>query len=227
MKTQKTARTAAIYLAVNGLQCRRGGRTVFSGVSCEARAGDLVHLVGPNGSGKTTLLRVLAGLLPFQAGSIAVDAVPLRAQDIPMTAAFLHAGHQNGLKKILTLRDNCALFYKLMTGETLDEERLYKAADHFNLSLLIDQPVKFFSSGQAHRASLMRFMLVDRPIWLMDEPTVGLDKANRDQLKSMMQQHLAGGGCIIAASHDPLGLPSIELDMTRFEPAHPAEGYWS
>lgn len=125
-------------------------------------------------------------------------------------------GHQNGLKTALTLRENCILFHQVMTGRTPDSESLIAAADAFSLTPYLDDPVQYFSSGQRHRASLMRLLLVPRPIWLLDEPTVGLDTQNRQRLTLCMQNHLAAGGIIIAATHDPIHLAGDDLNLDAY-----------
>lgn len=213
-------------LTASNLACRRGGRQVFEKLSFDIGAGEYLHLKGANGSGKTTLIRLLAGFLSANAGTLQYDGEELYAADIPDTGAFIYSGHLHGLKPVLTLRENSAAYYQLMTGRSLPVEVLERAADVFGLGSLIDHPVRFFSSGQTHRCSLLRFALVERPVWLMDEPTVGLDSENREKLRELMAQHLAAGGLIVAASHDPIDLPGATLEMATFAPSTKAEDLW-
>jgi len=138
------------------------------------------------------------------------------SSDTARSGLMIYSGHKHGLKTVLSLRENCAAFYQLMTGKHLAEADLEKAATAFGLDELIDQPLQYFSSGQTHRCALLRFLLVSRQIWLMDEPTVGLDSQNRARLETLMQSHLGRGGMIIAASHDPLGIAAETLDLTDF-----------
>ena len=203
-------------LKAEGLACRRGGRTVFEGLGFELGTGACLHLKGNNGSGKSTLLRLLAGLLPALKGSVRSGEVFLQGAEAAQSGLMIYSGHKHGLKNILTLRENCAAFYQLMTGEPLTEAALERAAAAFGLHDLIDQPLHYFSSGQTHRCALLRFLLIDRQIWLMDEPTVGLDSENRSRLEALMQNHLTRGGIIVAASHDPLGIPVQVLDLADF-----------
>ncbi|MBL4639141.1 MAG: heme ABC exporter ATP-binding protein CcmA [Kordiimonadaceae bacterium] len=213
-------------LGVTTLACRRGGRLVFEGLDFDVGPGELLLLEGKNGSGKTTLLRLLAGYLSSVAGSINYDSKKLAARDIPHTGAFLYSGHQHGLKAVLTLRENISSLYQLMTGCQLPDALLYDAAEAFALGRLIDHPVGYFSSGQTHRCALLRFAVLERPVWLMDEPTVGLDADNRVRLEKLMQAHLHKGGIIIAASHDPINLPHNAIDMATYEPKAAVEEIW-
>ncbi|MEX0300023.1 MAG: heme ABC exporter ATP-binding protein CcmA [Kordiimonas sp.] len=213
-------------LVAENLSCKRGGRLVFEGVSFSVGAGDFLHLKGANGSGKTTLIRLLAGFISARSGTLSYAGESIGSEDIPDTGAFIYSGHQHGLKPVLTLRKNMIAYYQLMTGCVLEESQLMEAAKAFGLQALIDHPVRFFSSGQTHRCSLLRFLLLDRPIWLMDEPTVGLDSANRELLCLMMKKHLKNGGIIIAASHDPVGIDGQTLEMANCVPKVQEEEVW-
>lgn len=217
-------------LVATNLSCRRGGRLVFEGVTFDVGPKEFLHLKGSNGSGKTTLIRMLAGFIPTRTGGLAYDDEVIDIEDVSGTCSFIYSGHQHGLKPVLTLRENSEAYYQLMTGQTLPEGRLQKAVKAFGLAALIDHPVRFFSSGQTHRCSLLRFLLLDRPVWLMDEPTVGLDSANRELLCLMITEHLEKGGIVIAASHDPIGLPdhtrNQTLEMASYFPTSREEEIW-
>lgn len=211
--------SSSVHLSGNALACRRGGRLVFENLNFAVQAGDFVRLSGKNGSGKSTFLRCLAGFLPFQHGEFSYrhgdnDQPALNPDD------FLLSGHQNGLKPNFTLRENAIFFAKLMTGSAPVADTLDAAASIFGLGGLLDEPVQYFSSGQRHRAALMRFALAPRQIWLMDEPTVGLDTENRAALARLIVVHKARGGIIIAATHDPMDVPGETLDMDAFQPRH-------
>jgi len=190
---------------------------VFEGLGFDVGPGEYLLLKGSNGSGKSTLLRLLAGLLPAFVGTLTWGGEQIGGADTARTGAILYSGHQHALKPVLTLRENCMNLYQLMTGEHVDADSLEAAADGFGLLDLVDQPLKYFSSGQTHRCALLRFLLIKRPIWLMDEPTVGLDAENRQRLETIMAAHLQAGGMIIAASHDPIGLEGNTLDVGDFK----------
>ncbi|HEY0570923.1 MAG TPA: ATP-binding cassette domain-containing protein, partial [Enterovirga sp.] len=81
-----------------------------------------------------------------------------------------------------------------------------------------DLPVAYLSAGQRRRVALARLLVAQRPLWLLDEPTLALDMAAQTMLTGLMQGHLAGGGLVIAATHTPLDLPGareLRLDPVR------------
>lgn len=194
---------------------------MFEGLNFEVRAGDFLSLTGKNGSGKSTFLRMIAGFVPKSDGAIVYRLGDAEAPMLPPDD-FTLVGHQNGLKPGMTLRENATFYYNLMTGASPSADRLQFAADIFALGSLLDELAQYFSSGQRHRAALMRFPLVARKIWLMDEPTVGLDADNRSRLAALIQHHIACGGIVIAATHDPLGVHGRTLDMDQFQPKNGA-----
>lgn len=178
-------------LDVTDLACRRGGRTVFEHLSFALAPGGALLVSGPNGAGKSSLLRLLAGLLSPAAGAIAN----------PFATAWL--GHDNALKSERRLRDELR-FWAAIDG--VDADRVDAALDRFALAPLAALPVRVLSSGQKRRAALARTWASGARLWLLDEPSVGLDVANVARLSDAMREHRAAGGLVVATSHVDIGL---------------------
>ncbi|MFC4346445.1 heme ABC exporter ATP-binding protein CcmA [Kordiimonas lipolytica] len=226
MALTSTFATAPKPLRADDLACFRGGRMVFDHLSFEVKPGELLYLRGKNGSGKSTLLRLIAGFLRAQGGTLKYGDEAWAHGDAALSEALIYAGHDNALKPVLTLRENARELMRLMTGRAVGDVALAEAAEVFALTGLLDQPVRYFSSGQRHRSNLMRFAYLSRPLWLMDEPTVGLDAENRDALAALMRKHLDMGGMIIAATHDPIGVEGAMIDMRDYQPEIELEEEW-
>lgn len=185
-------------LSVQDLTCVRGGRTVFEHLSFDAEPGKGVQLVGANGVGKSSLLRILAGFLPPAAGTFTLEGAD---EETPIGEFCHYVGHLNGVKRAFTVHENLAFWTDFLGGGEVDD-----ALDAFNLLDLKDIPAGLLSAGQARRLGLARLRLVERPLWLLDEPSVSLDEASRNILASTIEGHIAGGGLVIAATHLPLGV---------------------
>ncbi len=185
------------------LACRRAGRPVFEGLDFAVGPGEALVLRGPNGSGKSTLLRVVAGLLEVADGTLTLP---------PATAAgepFHYVGHADPVKPGLTVEENLA-FVAALTGGG-DVAAGLRA---FALTRLADAPARQLSSGQRRRLTLARLAAVAKPIWLLDEPAVGLDAANRTRLEGLIAAHLQSGGTVLAATHGDIaieGAGALEL----------------
>ena len=194
-------------LIAEGLAGERGGEPVFSGISFALGAGEALTVTGPNGAGKSTLLRVLAGLLPPAAGYARIED----GEDWPdVTAAAHFLGHQNAMKTALTVTENLA-FWRDFLGEPHCE--VDEALEMVGLGDIGHLPFGYLSTGQRRRAAIARLLVSYRPVWLLDEPTTGLDKASAAQFSALMGAHLEDGGIIVAATHLPLGLTGTELRM--------------
>ena len=173
----------------------RGERLVLRGVSFTVPPGGALLLLGANGSGKSTLLRVLAGLKRPDAGAVLWMGM---AAD-PWPVAYL--GHQDAVKPGLTATEN--LGFAARTGQGCPRNAL--AA--LDLLPLANLPARLLSAGQKRRLALARLVLSPAPVWLLDEPTLGLDAAAVEQLGGLLAAHRAGGGVVVTATHLPLPLP--------------------
>ncbi|MEK0085129.1 heme ABC exporter ATP-binding protein CcmA [Benzoatithermus flavus] len=183
--------------AADELACVRGGRLVFEALSFRLAPGDALVLRGPNGSGKSTLLRLLAGFLRPAAGILRWDDEPVAAASPEHRARLHFVGHADPVKPLLSVAENVRFASTVAGGAVA----LAQALRHFALDELATTPARFLSSGQKRRTTLARLLASPRPLWLLDEPGVGLDRANRDRLEQAIADHRAGGGICILATH--------------------------
>ena len=192
------------------LCARRGGRILFAGLSFAVEAGGALLVTGPNGAGKTTLLRTLAGFLPPEAGEIRLEG---GAAEASIAEQCHYVGHANAVKPSLTVAENAVFWCGFLGGAP---DRLDAALQTFGLETLRDIPAGYLSAGQRRRAGLLRLLLAQRPLWLLDEPTTSLDTAAQEMLAGAVNQHLVGGGLVIAATHMALGFDRAqELRLGR------------
>jgi heme exporter protein A len=191
-----------MQLTASNLACERGGRTVFSNQNFSLNSGELLQLTGPNGSGKSSLLRLLANLGEPSHGKITLEG---GAPDLTPGQQAHYIAHSDASKSALTVTENLKFWRDFMGGGDLET-----ALTAVNLSALADYPVALLSAGQKRRLALARLALVPRVIWLLDEPSVGLDEASQKLLVTLMGNHLKAGGLIVAATHVPLGVKAVK-----------------
>ncbi|SDC14895.1 heme exporter protein A [Sphingomonas sp. YR710] len=182
---------SAVRLAFESVACLRSGRLLFEDRSFALEAGQAALLTGPNGVGKSSLLRMAAGLLPAAAGRIIHNG------------AIAFAGEAAALDPRQTLSDALAFWAKLDGRGAADVERGLAA---MGIAGLAEVPVRMLSTGQRKRATLARIVAGGAQIWLLDEPSNGLDSASLARLATAMAVHREAGGIVLAATHQPLGL---------------------
>ena len=195
-------------LSVKGLCVQRGERILFRDLAFDLAAGEAIALTGANGSGKTSLLRAIAGLLRPAAGDIVFQGAA--EADIARHESVHLLGHADGLKGGRTALEELSFQSNWLGG---DDEGVARAIDQLSLTPLLDLEVRRLSAGQRRRLALARLIAAPRPLWLLDEPMAPLDAARRALLAKMMEAHLAGGGLILAAVHDPLPIPARVLEI--------------
>ncbi len=190
-------------LTATNLVIRRGERTLVDGLSFAVAPGSVLLLRGPNGAGKSSLLLTIAGMLHPTAGTIGYTG------DEDGYLGRLHfVGHQPGIKSRLTLSENLAFWARVFGGTGLGTEA---ALAEVGLGGLGGLDAGYLSSGQTRRLALARLLVADRPIWLLDEPTAGLDTSGDAMVGRLIARHAAAGGIILAATHHDLPLGVIPV----------------
>jgi heme exporter protein A len=210
----RIALTASGTFSGTGLDAVRGGKRLFSGLGFRLSPGGALVLSGPNGSGKSSLLRLMAGFGKPVAGHFSWDGADV-ARDAEAHRARLHyVGHQDGLKPALTVTETLG-FWAALAGFRLADPA--PALAPLGLVGLAGTPCRFLSSGQRRRLALSRLALRPVPLWLLDEPTVGLDAAALTALSALIARHRTGGGSVVLSTHQGIALDdAATLTMTDF-----------
>jgi heme exporter protein A len=197
-------------LVADELAVRRGESEIFSGISFALSPGDALVVTGANGAGKSTLLKTVAGLIHPAAGSVALEG----GEDSALAEQSHYLGHENALKNTLTVRENLLFWQSFLGPGAAIEDALEKTG----LAAIADLPAGYLSAGQKRRAGIARLLATSRTVWLVDEPTAGLDVDWQRRFSSLAGNHLGAGGIILAATHQDLGLQGAsELALSRPE----------
>ncbi len=205
-------------LMAENLSARRGEDLIFKDISFALDGGESLVLTGKNGSGKSTLLRTVAGLLRPETGRVTWTSDSAEA-GMRAAEACHYLGHRNAMKAELSVSENLTFWRKFLgdfagnIGTSVGE-----AAEQVGLGGITHLPFGYLSAGQQRRMAFAKLLVAWRPVWILDEPTAALDVSAESVFTGLIKEHLAAGGIVLAATHQPLGLEDAqELRMTGFE----------
>jgi sodium transport system ATP-binding protein len=184
-------------------QGRRGSVVAVDGARFVARDGCITGLLGSNGAGKTTTLRMVAALLPPDAGRLRVDGIDVAERPTAARARLGVLGDARGLSPRLTARENLVYDGRLHgLGEAAAQARAETLAATLNMRPLLERRAEGFSQGERMKTALARALVHDPPNIILDEPTNGLDvlatRALRDTLRRLRDEE---GKCIVFSTH--------------------------
>ncbi len=174
-------------IAIQNVSKLYGQTTVLAGISLTVPAGTTLSLIGPSGCGKSTLLRIVMGLITADEGQVAIDSEVMAPQNrLALRQRMGYVIQSGGLFPHLTAHDNLTLVTRYL-GWRVDQEnqRIGELCDLTGIdeTLLARRPGKL-SGGQAQRVSLMRALMLDPPVLLMDEPLGAIDPLVRYELQN-------------------------------------------
>ena len=189
-------------ILVDGLRKSYGAQLALGGVSFEVAAGEIVGLLGPNGAGKSTTLGVLATLLRFDAGRVALVGHTLPAGAAGARRALGLVPQQVAVYPTLGARENLRFFARALGLGRRDAARAVAAAlDLVGLAARADEPVARLSGGMRRRLNLACGILHRPAVLLLDEPVVGVDPQSRERIFEAIETLARGGAAVLYSTH--------------------------
>lgn len=160
---------------------------VLDDVSLSIEKGKTVSLIGPSGCGKSTLIRIIMGLIEANSGEIQIDGETMNHKNaLALRRKMGYVIQSGGLFPHLTARENLTLVTNYLGWKAQKEdERIDELSKLTNIKeSMLDRKPENLSGGQAQRISLMRALMLDPPILLMDEPLGSIDPLVRYELQN-------------------------------------------
>jgi len=176
------------------------------------RAGEVVGLVGANGSGKTSCLRLALGLDPASTGGARVHGEAVSPWHPPRGVGLVLEA--DGCYPWLSGRANLEVFASALGRPGAEVDALLGEA---GLGPAADRVVRSYSRGMRQRLAIARARLGDPPLLVLDEPTVALDESATGWLVELLGAHVATGGSVLVASHDPSFLDRLGAHRVLIE----------
>lgn len=207
-ETNPTLNGDILALETQGLEVKRGERSVLRGLNLKISRGRWCAIVGPNGAGKSTLLQALVGILPY-AGEVTLFGQPLQHQSRQLRARRIAWLAQSAVQSVddLTAYDVVMLgripYQSWLGGQSLADhaaaERALKLTHAWEWR---DCPLNTLSGGEKQRVLLARLLAVEAEIFLMDEPLANLDPPHQVDWLVLVRQLIAQGKTVVSVLHD-------------------------
>ena len=192
-----------IAIEIENLSKRYGYNYALRDVTLNILQGEVFVFLGPNGSGKTTLLKILTTLTSLTSGNVKVFGLALRENGREIRQMIGYLSHEPLLYRDLTGEENInfySKFYQLSSQERF-LEKLDKAFNFLRITRWRHEPIKNLSKGLKKRFDLVRAIIHDPKILLLDEPFSGLDILSVNILKDFIRNE-RGNKTTIISTHD-------------------------
>ncbi len=175
-------------IEVNGLTKTYGQERAVDAISFEVRKGEVLGFLGPNGAGKTTTMKVITCYLPPTEGTVLVDGLDVRKNDIAIRRRIGYLPEHTPLYHDMQVYDYLA-FVASMRGVPAGEHprRIAEMADVCGLGDVISKRIEALSKGYRQRVGLAQAMIHNPPIVILDEPTSGLDPNQIVEIRELIK----------------------------------------
>jgi ABC-2 type transport system ATP-binding protein len=196
--TETPSQHSSLAVDAHGLVKMFGDQRAVDAVDLTVRRGEVFGVLGPNGAGKTTMLKMLATLLPIDAGEASIFGVDVRREPHVVRQLLGVTGQYASVDELLTATENLVLFARLQgIGRAEARRTADRLLEQFDLTEAASKPIKNFSGGMRRRLDLAASLITRPPLIFLDEPTTGLDPRTRGQMWETIRELVREGSTVL------------------------------
>ncbi|MFT4517241.1 MAG: heme exporter protein A [Gammaproteobacteria bacterium] len=181
-------------IEIENVSLLRNDKSVLKNISFEIKKSQALNLYGLNGSGKTSLLKIIIGMTEPTSGFIKNVS-----GDEDLFKKTIYIGHKYGIKGNLTVKEN--LSYALTDNSDNSQLIIKTALETYKMTQHKSMLTKNLSHGQQKKVSLMKTLITNSLLWVIDEPYSALDDESINIFNNTAKAYLEKGGALIMTSH--------------------------
>ena len=187
-------------LLVNNLSFFRNDIKIFEGKNLSLFEKQIIQIKGKNGAGKTTFIEVILNLLEPKTGEIFWEGKNIKKNIFKFYDQSTFIMDKNTSTRELTVLENIN-FWKGLSNSQLSDDVIILLLKSFNIGKYYNTKVMYLSSGETKKLELLRLIIEQKKLWVLDEPYNHLDEFSIGILNQTFIDHINNGGMIIFASH--------------------------
>ncbi len=200
-------------LLVQNLSLERLDKKIFENINFSLGTNKIVMLKGRNGSGKTSLLKSVLCILEPTSGSMFWKGKPINKNLYDFYNNVTYISDKTSSVRQLTIANNIKIWKRIFLSK-LDKNQIDGILSNLNLTNLIDEKVNTLSLGEIKKLELLRLVLEEKKIWILDEPLNNLDSDTIEILAQTFEDHCDNGGSILFSTHQELQINSEKIVLT-------------
>ncbi|MCL1820447.1 MAG: ABC transporter ATP-binding protein [Oscillospiraceae bacterium] len=179
-----------------------GGTKAVDNISLNVKRGEIFGFLGPNGAGKSTTIKMITGILQPTEGTIFIDGVNLAESPEECKAKIGYVPDRHEVFERLSGVEYLNFIGDVYGVSASDRKaRMEKYLDMFELSNAAGDLIRSYSHGMKQKLLLTGALLHNPPLWILDEPMVGLDPKSALRLKEQMREHCDSGNTVFFSTH--------------------------
>ena len=199
-----------IEFELKNLGLSNSEKVILDDINLTIEKGSHLTITGPSGSGKSSLLRILAGLVSYNKGSLLFQGRDLKDMDPVLYRRQVSYCFQQPVLFGQTVRDNMIFPFEIR-NISFDQEKVLSALSRLNLGHeFLDNPIKVLSGGEKQRVALVRNLLFEPQVLLLDEVSSGLDEKTKKLVRTFLKELNSNGVTLIEVTHDQAELEQAE-----------------
>ncbi len=196
-------------LLVQNLELHRSGRKIFENISMSLTSKKIIILKGKNGSGKTSFLKTILKILEPTSGSIYWKGKIINYNLYDYYNNITYIADRTSSIKQLSVYENIKIWKRIFLSQ-VNQDQIEGILSILDLNTRIDNKVNTLSLGETKKLELLRLIIENKRIWILDEPFTNLDSHSMNVIGQTFLDHSRNGGSIIFSSHQDTSIDVSE-----------------